>query len=318
MSLFGRRRTAPRLSPELDDGDLGQACRRLAERGGGRSHSLAVAVIEHLLDGTGPDWDRRCHQLAVLAEASLPGVQRLWMERRPSHPDALTLFAWGVMARGRHTPAAPDESRLAWHACLDAGRLRPADPTPWIVRLGLLRQARRPNDEVFPLWKEITARDPWNREAHLHMLGYLSPGECGTRAQSLDFVDEVRAVAPASAPTAALPLWSLVERYHAALGQGSVGALNAARFWEDTEGARVLDTATATWLRSGHLSHAALLADLNLLAYALGAARKPAWAADVFATLRGVVTPFPWERGGADPVLEFASAQQRSFTRTAP
>ncbi|MEV0735123.1 hypothetical protein AB0I51_03975 [Streptomyces sp. NPDC050549] len=312
MSLLGRRKAVPRLTPELDDSDLGQVCRRLAERGVGNPRSLAVAVIEQLLDSTGQDWDRRCHRLMVLAEASLPGVHRLWMDRRPDHPDALTLFAWGVMSRGRLTPPAPDESRLAWHACLEAARLRPTDPCPWIVRLGLLRQARRPNEEVFPLWREITARDPWNREAHLQMFGYLSPGECGSRGQVLDFVDKVRATAPGSAPTAALPLWSLVERYHATLEQGAIGALNAVRLWEHREATQVLDTATATWHRPGHLTHAALLTDLNLLAYTLCEAKKWALAADVFAAVRGRVTLFPWARGGGDPVSAFTSAQQRA------
>ncbi|MFD5228733.1 hypothetical protein ACFWJ5_09350 [Streptomyces qaidamensis] len=312
MPLLGRRKPTPRLTPELDDTELGHVCRRLAERGVGSPRALAVAVIEKLLDDTGGDWDRRCHRLAVLAEVSLPGVQRLWMERRPDHPDALTLFAWGIMARGRHAPPSPDECQMAWHACVEASRLRPADPSPWIVRLGLLRQRRRPNHEVFALWREITARDPWNREAHLQMFGYLSPQECGTRGQMLDFVDEVRAVAPASAPTAAMPLWSLVERYHAALGQGGVGALTAVHLWEHGEAVHVLEVATATWLRPGHLTHATLLADLNMLVYALCEARKHASAAEVFAAVGGKITPFPWSRGGADPVSAFLSAQKRA------
>ncbi|MEU1185144.1 hypothetical protein ABZ464_47575 [Streptomyces sp. NPDC005820] len=254
--------------------------------------------------------------MAVLAEVSLPGVQRLWMERRPDHPDALTLFAWGVMARGRHTPPPSDEFQLAWYASSEASRLRPTDPNPWIVQLGLLRQRRRPNDEVFTLWDEITARDPWNREAHLQMFGYLSPQECGTRGQLLDFVDDVRAVAPASAPTAAMPLWSLVERYRAALGQGGVGALTAVHLWEHGEAAHILDEATATWLRPGHLTHAARLADLNLLVHALSEARKHASAADVFAAVGGKVTAFPWNRGGADPVSAFLSAQNQAVRAT--
>ncbi|MGW1267094.1 hypothetical protein [Streptomyces sp. NPDC002491] len=312
MSLLSRRKATPRLTPELDDTDLGNVCRRLADRGVGNSRSLAIAVIEKLLDSTGEDWDRRCHRLGVLAEVSLPGVQRLWMDRRPDHPDALTLFAWGVTARGRHTPPAADESRLAWHACLKAAELRPADPASWIVRLGLLRLWRRPDDEVLPLWSEITARDPWNREAHLQMYGYLPPRECGTRGRVLDFVDQVRAVAPPSAATAALPLWSLVERYHAALDQGGVSALTAPHLWEHKEAIEVLETAAATWLRPGHLTHSSRLADLNLLAYALGEARKPALAAGVFAAVGGRVTPSPWSRGGGDAVSAFVAAQQRT------
>ncbi|WP_181801490.1 hypothetical protein [Streptomyces shenzhenensis] len=312
MALARRRRSRPRLTPELDDAALGQLCRRLSERGFGSSVSIAVAGIEQLLDSTGEDWDRRCHRLAVLSEAALPGVQRQWKERRPDHPDALILYAWGVMTRGGLTTPTREETEAARCACAEASRLRPADPCPWIVRLGLLRLWRRPGDELFPLWWEISDRDPWNREAHLQVFAYQSPRECGSLAQLMEFVDAVRAGAPPAAPTAALPLRSLVERYHSVLSRGGVGALSAVRLWDTPEAVQVLRTATTTWPSPGHLTHAAALADLNVLAYALTEAKRSAWAADVFDALDGRVTPFPWNRDGGDPVRAFATAQSKT------
>lgn len=268
--------------------------------------------IEQLLDGTGEDWDRRCHRLAVLSEAALRGVQRQWKERRPHHPDALVLHAWGVLTRGRLTMPTREESESAWRACVEASRLRPADPCPWIVRLGLLRLWRRPGSEVFPLWREISGRDPWNREAHMQMFAYLSLRECGSLSQLLEFVDGVRACAPPSAPTAALPLRSLVERYHSLLLRGGVGALGAVRLWDTPEAVDALRTAATTWPRPGHLTHAAALADLNVLAYALTEAKRSAWAADVFDALDGRATPFPWNRDDGDPARAFATAQNQT------
>ncbi|MEE1761330.1 hypothetical protein [Streptomyces sp. SP18BB07] len=155
------------------------------------------------------------------------------------------------MARGTRTPLHHDEFEQAFRACAAAARLDPYDPNPWVVRLGLLRQWRRPPTEVFPIWREIVARDPWHREAHLQMYGYLSPRECGSLAQSMDFVDQVRATAPATAPTAGLPLLALIDRYHTARSQGGVQALTADRLWSGYEATRILETAQAAWPEPG-------------------------------------------------------------------
>ena len=59
------RKPAPRLAAELDDAELGRACRQLTGRGTART--LAAPIIERLLGNTGRDWDRRAHRLATLA-----------------------------------------------------------------------------------------------------------------------------------------------------------------------------------------------------------------------------------------------------------
>ncbi|MGQ4389157.1 hypothetical protein [Streptomyces sp. SAS_270] len=302
------RKPTPRLAAELDDAELGRACRQLTGRATART--LAAPIVERLLDDTGRDWDRQAHRLAALAAVTRPSVQRSWAELRPDRPDAHTLFAWGIMARGTRTPLHHDEFEQAFRACAAAARLDPYDPNPWVVRLGLLRQWRRPRTEVFPVWREIVARDAWHREAHLQMYGYLSPRECGSLAQSMDFVDQVRATAPATAPTVGLTLLALIDRFHTARSKGGVHALTADHLWSGYEATRILEPAQADWPRPGYLPYAAAIADLNLVAYALCAAREPARAAPVFRTIAGIVTPLPWGHDGRDPLLAFTTAQR--------
>ncbi|MFJ9562710.1 hypothetical protein ACIRQQ_22010 [Streptomyces fuscichromogenes] len=308
MVLGRSRKPTPRLAAELDDAELGRACRQLTGRGTART--LAAPIVERLLDDTGRDWDRRAHRLAALAAVTRPSIQRSWAELHPDRPAAQTLFAWGALTRSTRAPLPHDEFEQAFRACAAAARLDPYDPNPWVVRLGLLRQCRRPRAEVFPIWREIVARDPWHREAHLQMYGYLSPRECGSLAQSMDFVDQVRATAPAAAPTAGLPLLPLIDRYHTARSKGGVQALTADRLWSGHEATGILEPAQAAWPEPGHLPYAAAVADLNLLAYALCAARAPARAEPVFRAIAGIVTPFPWGHGGPDPVLAFTSARR--------
>lgn len=87
MSLLRRRRSRPRLMPELDDTELGRPCRRLTECGFNSSASLDIIGMARLLDGTGEDWDRRSHRSAVLSEASSrasPGTGTVVTRWRPS------------------------------------------------------------------------------------------------------------------------------------------------------------------------------------------------------------------------------------------
>ncbi|WP_143674109.1 hypothetical protein [Streptomyces caniscabiei] len=140
------------------------------------------------------------------------------------------------------------------------------------------------------------------------MYGCLSPRECGPLAQSMDFVDQVRA----TALTAGLPLLPLIDRYRTARSKGGVQALMADRLWSGYEAAGILEPAQAAWPEAGHLPYAAAVADLNLLAYALCAAGEPARAAPAFRAVAGLVTPFPWGHDGRDPVLAFTTARRRA------
>ncbi|SPF05463.1 hypothetical protein [Streptomyces sp. MA5143a] len=314
MALLGRRRTTARLAPELDDADLGKVRKRLVESRAAAGHALVAAMIEQLLRGSGRDWDRRAHRMNVLAQSTSPEFQSSWARDRDQDPDAQLLYAWGVMLRTPYENQ-PDAQVTydALDACARATEFRPEDPNPWAVRLGLLRLWRRPSTEVFPLWGEIVRRDRWHREAHLQMLGYLSPWECGSHSQTVEFLDRVRGEAPPTAPTAGLEVAALVDRYHGTLDQGGIEGLTARHMWSSPDAATALDHALANWPRPGYLSHAAAVADLNLLAYALVHATRVTQTGEVFRAIGGLVTSYPWARDeSGDPLQAYANGQQRA------
>jgi hypothetical protein len=305
MPIFGRRRsTAPRLAPELDDTELGRVCRQLTGPRLQGQLDLTAGLVEQVLRDAGTDWDRRTHRLAVLARIATPALAAVWRRQRPRDADPLVLHAWIDVAQARMSGALEDP-RATVGRCRRATELRPEDPAPWVALLAAHRLLRRPEAEVYPLCREIGARDAWNRTAHLEMLRYLSPDECGSHLQALDFVEAVRAAAPPGSAVAGLDLVLLTDRYRASLAQGGVTALGARRRWVLPDAEAALARALADWTTPGFLRHAAALADLNLLGYALGQAGRIREAGPVFAALEGVVTPWPWALDG-DPVEQFA------------
>lgn len=314
MAIFSRRRGRARLAVELDDAALSRLLKSLqATTGTGTiaTTDLFMAQTSRLLDQSRADWDRRTHQLSVLAwllsESHGP---RAWATREPRNASALVLAAWAQLERGRSRGRLEDAAGIA-DSCLRAAELAPRDPTPWVVLLGLSRWERRGQPEVFGLWNKVLARDRWNREAYLSMLRYLGPQEMGSRVQVLDFVDTVRAGTPADAPCAATELTSQVLQYHSLLALGGVEALTARNHWSSAPAGQALDRAAHTWARPGFFHHAAALADLNLLAYALMAADRRAEARPVFEAINGTVAPWPWSVAG-EPVSEFEKARIRS------
>ncbi|WP_030272382.1 hypothetical protein [Streptomyces sp. NRRL B-24484] len=303
MPIFGRRRTpAPRLTPELDDSDLGRVLAQLTEPQFHGRLELSAVLVEQALRDAGADWDRRTLRLSVLAEAASPALVQVWRRQRPREADPLVFDAWVALAQARREGRAGDHRSLV-RRCHDAAGARPEDPAPWLALLGVLRLLRRPAEEVYPVCREIGARDPWNRTAHLEMLGYLSPAECGSHAQELDFVDAVRAAAPAGSPVAGLELALLLGRYRAAVDAGGVGALGARRRWDRADAAAALDRARG-WTEPGALGHADAVADLNVLAYDLVRAGRLQEAAGVFASIGPTVTAWPWRLDG-EPLQQF-------------
>ncbi|MFJ8627111.1 hypothetical protein ACIRD3_30325 [Kitasatospora sp. NPDC093550] len=311
MSLFRRiRSSGPSLRPELDDVELGRVRRQLKSPGLPGQNSIQVDQVERLLRETGTDWDRRGHRFAVLAEVAAPSsVARTWRLRRPQNPDAQIFEAWVELIRGGHAGRMEDP-RSAADNCYRAAELVPEDPTPWVVLLGILRLIRAESRDTLAVWNEITARDPWNREAHLQMLRYLSPEECGSRSAQLNFVDTVRSLVPPTAPAAAVELTALVDEHARTTAGGGVEALLVRRQWTHARAVSALDTALREWSRPGGLEHAAAPADLNLLAFALVQAGRPGETAEVFRRIDGAVTPWPWNLLG-DPLQEFTYWQSR-------
>ncbi|MGG7575526.1 hypothetical protein [Streptomyces sirii] len=306
MPVFRRRKgSRPHLVPELDDVDLGKVRRRVETCWSRGSLDTAVmAMMAGVLDEAGEDWDRKAHRLRVLAGAAGRALPGIWRQHNPHHQGALLLHAWSdlLQARQQGSAAGLDEVR---ETLLLAAELLPADPTPWTLHLATLRLERRPSREMSAIWREIKARDPWNREAHLQALGYLSPDECGSSALVLDLLDGVRSVMPPDAPAAGLELTALVRTHLRSVAPGGLTALGANEIWRRPDATRALDQAAHYWPSPGFLHHAAALADLNLLAYALIKSVRSADAAAVLRATGGVGTPWPWSSDG-DPLERFS------------
>ncbi|MEV0179945.1 hypothetical protein AB0I54_11670 [Streptomyces sp. NPDC050625] len=315
MAFLSSRRRRARLAPELDDAALSKLLKSLQatmSTGTIATTDLCTAQISRLLDADTEDWDRRTHQMSVLAyRLSESHVPRAWATREPRNVSALVLHAWAKLIRGRSQGHLEDAAAVA-DSCLRAAELAPADPTPWVVLLGLARLQRLNQSEVFGLWNEVLTRDRWNREAYLNMLAYLGPEEMGSRIQVLDFVDAVRARTPENAPCAATELTAQVMQYQSVLTLGGVEALMARKHWDHPPAAEALDRAARTWAQPGFFQHAGAVADLNLLAYALLAAERRVLARPVFEAINGAVAAWPWRVGG-DPVSEFEKARNRSM-----
>ena len=201
MPAFRRRKgSLPRLVPELDDVTLGRVRRRVETCWSRGSLDTAVmALMADAINEAGEDWDRKAHRLGVLAGSagrSLPGI---WRQHSPKDHGALLLHAWSDLLHARQQDAGVDLDATR-ETCRLAAELIPADPTPWTVHLAILRVEQRPSTELSAIWREIKARDPWNREAHLQALGYLSPDECGSSALVLDLLDGVRSAMPPMPP----------------------------------------------------------------------------------------------------------------------
>ncbi|KUL46061.1 hypothetical protein ADL22_11150 [Streptomyces sp. NRRL F-4489] len=306
MPVFRRRKgNRPRLVPELDDAALGRVRRRVEtcwDRGA--LDTAVMALLKDTIDEAGEDWDRKAHRLRVLAAAAGRGLPGIWRRHNPDDPAALLLHAWSdLLQAGRQGPDIDlDATR---ETCRRAAELLPADPTPWTLYLALLRLERRPAGELSAIWREIKARDPWNREAHLQALGYLSPDECGSSSQVLDLLDSVRTAMPPNAPAAGLELTALVRSHQRAMTPGGVTALGAGEFWRRPDAVAVLDHAAHYWTSPGFLHHAQALADLNVLAYALLKAGRPGDAANALRATGGVAAPWPWSAEG-EPLERFS------------
>ncbi|AOR30096.1 hypothetical protein BFF78_02540 [Streptomyces fodineus] len=314
MAFLSSRRRRARLAPELDDQELGKLLKSLmatTRTGTIATTDLCVAQMSRLLEQDPGDWDRRTHRMDVLA-GYLAGthLSRAWATREPRNANALVLHAWAQVAQAR-SQGRLDDSDGTIATCLRAAEIVPEDPTPWVALLAVARLERRDQSQVFGVWNEVLARDRWNREAYLNMLGYLSPEEAGSRIQVLEFVDTLRARMPANAPCAATELTAQVRQYHSILDRGGFEALVARNHWSQAMATHALDRAAHTWGQPGFLRHAKALADLNLLAYALMAAERRAEARAVFEAVGGIVTAWPWETGG-DPVTEFDQTRQKA------
>ncbi|GGO97866.1 hypothetical protein [Wenjunlia tyrosinilytica] len=304
MPLFSRHRgIRPRLAPELDDTALGRVLGQVEPLWSLGQLETVVDLLDDVVRDTGQNWDRKGHRLKVLAESVGRIVPGYWRRHHPGAQAALLLHAWSdvVHARSQGSPCDLSETRKT---CLRAAELVPDDPNPWTVLLAALRLERRPNQEMAEVWREIKARDTWNREAHLQALGYLSPQECGSTGLMMDLVDGVRAEMPADAPTAGLEVTAIVRGYQRTLTSGGLAAVTISEHWSRPDAAQALGVAATHWTTPGFLTHAAAVADLNVLAYALVKAARTEEAGRALHATQGIATPWPWNADG-DPLEQF-------------
>ncbi|MGW1957656.1 hypothetical protein ACWCPI_33750 [Streptomyces sp. NPDC001920] len=309
-----------RLCPELDDGRLARTLAQLAAQIAAQGNNLEESndrgaltyPIEQTLRDAGDDWDRRMHRLLVLSTVpEAPVLARQWRSRAPDAADALLLQIFADIHRAQSTGTVLDTEgivRLARRAAV----LAPADPAPWVAMLSCHRMQRSPGVVVQQVWEAVKERDPWNREAHRHMLHYVSPEECGSSALTVQFLDSVTIAAPPGAPVAALSLTYSLTRYRRDVAAGGITALTAHRHWNQQHERALVDHARATWPQPGFLTHATALADLNLLAYVLAKATRFGDAWQVFEAMSAVATAWPWELDG-DPLHEFQKTHHRAF-----
>ncbi|RRR86083.1 hypothetical protein [Streptomyces sp. RP5T] len=313
MALFNARRGGrARLAPELDDKELGQVLKSLLQQGTPLAGDIRVWQISNLVQETGKDWDRRTHRFLVLARcAAETSLAALWLAHEPKNADAVLFRAWVQLVRANRTGVMPEVAEVV-NDCYRVAESRPEDPGPWVVLLGVMRATRQPQRDVFRVWREVKARDPWHREAFLQMLRYLSPDECGSHLQVMEFLDAAQARMPANAPAAGLELTAKVHQYHKVLALGGLHELTAGSNWAQPPVAACLERARTLWVRPGFLQHAAAVADLNLLAYSLVAANRTSEAADAFRSVAGLVTHWPWYHRG-DALEEFTRWRTRAL-----
>ncbi|MBV7699390.1 hypothetical protein [Streptomyces sp. TRM70350] len=293
-----RRRRFVVAGPELDDRHLRRVLTQM--RPSHQLHGLGASAgrppwepVAELLHATGRDWDRRVHRISVLAPALPTMVVDRWITDRPKDPDALVVKAYAKVARadGAHRSAARD----VYDDCVRAAEAGPEDPTPWLAMLDLMYACGSPSRAVVPVWTEAVNRHPWNRTAYHRLLRHLSPRGHGTLAEMLDFARHSAARAPHGSPIAVLPIAARAELVAHREGSRSPTAVGAAAHWNQPEAAAEIDTALTKWFHVEAPPHAEVLADLNLLAFALTRAHRTAEAAPVFRRIGRHMTSHPWD-----------------------
>ncbi|RSO09982.1 hypothetical protein DMH26_00300 [Streptomyces sp. WAC 05379] len=315
----GIRQLPRRVVPELDDSELSRVLSHLDAQISAQGDNLAQAndrgaltyPIEQTLRDSGRDWDRRIHRLLVLSSLrEAPVLARQWHTRKPDCPDALLFEAYAGLAQHGSGGAAHNLGPVI-ALCRQAAKLLPDDPAPWVALLTCYRLIRAATADVRSVWEGVKTRDPWNREAHLQVLHYLSPRECGSHATMLQFTDAVRTQAPPRSPVESLALLASLTQYLALREADGITALTAHRHWNQPYQRALVDHALATWTQPGHLTHAAALTDLNVLAYVLIKAMRLRDASTVLQAIGPVVTAWPWQEDGP-PVETFRDWSRRA------
>lgn len=337
MSLF-RRGSTGQFRPDFDDCFDDLALRQ--------ARDAAVAgewtIARDLLEETGQDWDRRGHRIDALAATAVehPEWLRKWLDKEPASPDPQVIVssvevkrAWRVRGSSlaRFTPR---EAFAKFHEvledaaemCRQAVRAAPDDPTPWVTVLQLAIGQGHPPEATRAYWRELTARDPFNRRGHNVALQYWCDKWHGSHEQMYQFAREAAAAAPAGSPLAVLPLQAHMEyvthlRSEYELQRRDGGKPNSADWarwahhWDITDTRADITKAMEKWLApyAGQAAHALAVHDRSVLALALV---KAGWsqAATQFLAMGEYACEYPWYYEG-DPAKEFVKARAKALRK---
>ncbi|MEV0637152.1 hypothetical protein AB0I77_19775 [Streptomyces sp. NPDC050619] len=295
------------LDSALDDCELVGVRAALAQ---GRWQA-ARSLLAHTRD----DWDRRGHQVTVLArEPYCAAWARDWLLAEPDSADAAVLLALSLVQRalrGKEQPA------LAREVCRSAAASVPADPTPWLGLL-MLEQAGGAGDEAVRLFDEVRARYADHHHAHHLMVARLAERHAEAGPDPLhevyDFAQWAAEQAPADSPLAILPVVAHAERYRVLAAAGHEPPDPAASgHWTGGRARQVMKAAFDWWLEWEHEGHPRRLVDLNFLAHAKVCEGRGAEAAALFHRIGDHATEAPWSYPDRDPYSAFRAARDSAL-----
>ncbi|MGP9021731.1 hypothetical protein ACT1U9_25445 [Streptomyces sp. BR1] len=295
------------FDPALDDVELVTVRAQLAQ---GR-----WTRVRALLTATGDDWDRRGHRLTVLGEPNTSaGWAREWLLAEPDSADAAALYACALVPRALRGKEKQDRAR---DACLEAARLAPADPTPWLALLALSRGLGSDN-ETEQIFAEVCGRHPDHHHAHHLMAARLAERRAGDGADPTHEVYAFAAAsvarAPADSPLALLPLVAHAERYRVLAARGAAPKDPAdSGHWTGRRARQVIRSAFDWWLEWEREDHPRAGVDLNFLAHAKHCEGRPAEAAALFQRIGRHFTPAPWSYPDRDPYRAFQAARKAAL-----
>jgi len=270
----------------------------------------------------GDDWDARWSRTELLQQVA--GDDDAWLDawraEEPGNADAATLHASLVLHRAweirgteyaNKVPAERmDQFRRmlpeAMKAAVDASRLDPRNPGPWVVMITAARAMSYTHDQFRALWDGLVTRAPYHYSGHWQALQYWCGKWHGSDPLMLDFARRAVAYAPVGSPLAGLYLHALQELDT----RGGTGGAKARKAPE------VL----------AQVAHSLSLVDpddenlprlRHLLAHYLLEARSHDAALEQFRLIGRWCGAYPWNRSD-DPVAAFDQARGRAAKGAKP
>ncbi|MCX2180755.1 DUF4034 domain-containing protein [Streptomyces sp. SKN60] len=270
----------------------------------------------------GDDWDARWSRTEVLQE--IAGQGDSWVEKwryaEPENADAATLYAslllhraWQIRGSGYADEVLDSDMNrfkamlpTAMGAAVDASKLDPRNPGPWVVMITAARAMSYSHQQFRTLWEELTARAPHHYSGHWQALQYWCGKWHGSNRLMLAFARRAVDRAPAGSPLAGVYLHALQELDK----RGGTGGLRARR-------SRAVLARVARSLGQVDPDDEALPRLRHLLAHYLLKAGSHEAALEQFRLIGRWCGASPWT-GTGDPVAAFDHARAVAATRAKP